>query len=195
MNMKIRDLKADKDSYLKVFPEDVAFSSTIDADIDIRGDLYKPDISADLTCSSGQLRDIPFESIRLKLEGTYPLLIIVNSRINTEEGYLPVEGLVDLRKVKTGNLMEDIVITSDRENIYIEGWNLSKIKESSEISLKKSIGENVSLLYKTYLEEQEENGVNQQELELEYEILENKNLELRLRENEEIFGLENKIKF
>jgi hypothetical protein len=123
------------------------------------------------------------------------LLIIVNSRINTEEGYLPVEGLVDLRKVKTGNLMEDIVITSDRENIYIEGWNLSKIKESSEISLKKSIGENVSLLYKTYLEEQEENGVNQQELELEYEILENKNLELRLRENEEIFGLENKIKF
>ena len=63
------------------------------------------------------------------------------------------------------------------------------------MSLRKS-GEGFSVSYSAYLEDEmtSEEG-SQDTIELEYEIWDNRSLKMRLREDEEFLGLENKIKF
>jgi len=196
LNIEVDDVKIEDASKFYAIPDNFDFSSTINSMIDIKGDLEKPDILIHLTSSEGNLQDTQFKSINLNLEGTYPILMVKNSRINLDEGYFIVEGYVDLRKITTKNMIEDLIIKSNRETIVWEGWDITKKRADSEVNLKKSIAENISLLYKTYIEDETSyKEKNKDEIELKYEILDNKNLKMRLRENEEFFGLENKIEF
>jgi len=195
-NMRVNEVEVQDAARFYAMPDDFNFSSTISADINIKGDLKKPDIKVNLVSSKGYLQDIQFESISFNLEGTYPILIVKDSRINRTDSYLIIEGRIDLREITSDNILEDVVIKSDRETIVWEGWDITKKRADSKISLRRSIGDEVSLLYKTYIEDEtlpEEN--NKDTLELEYKILGNKGFKVRLRENEEFFGFENKIRF
>jgi len=195
-NMRVNEVEVHDGARFCAMPDDFNFSSTISADINIKGDLRKPDIKVNLVSSKGYLQDIQFESISFNLEGTYPMLIVKDSRINRANSHLIIEGMIDLREITSNNILEDVVIKSDRETIVWEGWDITKKRADSKISLRRSIGDEVSLLYKAYIEDEtlpEEN--NKDTLELEYKILGNKGFKVRLRENEEFFGFENKIRF
>jgi hypothetical protein len=196
LNAEINNLKIEDLSRFKAASRDFVFSGTVNSTIDIKGDLRKPKISVRLATSGGRLQDIQFKPTNLLLYGTYPILTVTEGRINREEGYLALDGFIDLRKIKIGRAMEDLVIKSEKETMVWRGWDVVRKEADSEIRLKRAVGDDISLLYKTHIEDGRSSlKRNRDELELKYGISEKRSFKLRLRENEEFIGLENKIKF
>ena len=195
MTIEGNELKVENLARFSSVPEEFDFSSTVTSEFDIKGNLKNPEIKIHLTSKEGHMQDIDFESMVVNLEGIYPILRYHDSRVYREEGHLIIEGKVDLRKIKRGNLFEDTIFKSDEETIIWEGWDITKRRAESEVSLRKS-GEGFSVSYSAYLKDEMTQDVDSQDtIELEYEIWKNRSLKVRLRENEEFLGLENKIKF
>ena len=167
-----------------------------DCKIDIKGELPNPYVKIHFITGPGFFDDIAFESIRVTADGEYPLLYFRDSRINRETGHLTVEGKLDMRKLKEGALFDDVFIKSDKETIIWEGWDITKKKMDNEVTLRKSINEDISVWYKSYLKDETKSEESSKDsIELEYEIFNNKSLKMKLNKEEEFFGLENKIKF
>ena len=177
-------------------PSDFNFSAVADCEIEIKGELPNPYAKIHFITGPGSVDDIAFESIRVTAEGEYPLLYFRDSRINREVGHLIIEGKLDMRKLKNGTLFDDMVIKSDEETIIWEGWDITKKKMDNEVTLRRSISEDISVWYKSYLkDETQSEGSSKDSIELEYEIFKNKSLKMKLNKEEEFFGVENKIKF
>ncbi len=197
MFFELKDFTVENLSKFSFVPDNFNFASTISAEVNIKGNPVKSYVKIHLTSTKGNMNDILFDSIMITLEGNYPVLKYRDSRINRGEGYLPVAGWVDFRKIKTGNLFEDTIITSDEETIIWEGWDITKKRYEKEVSLRKSVKEGISVLYRGYLndETQSADDDHKDTIELEYGILENQSLKMKLKKDEEFFGLENKIRF
>jgi hypothetical protein len=196
MTLNIEGLNSEILKNYSFAPSDFNFSAVADCKIEIKGNLPNPYVKIHFTTGPGYFKDIDFESIRVTIDGEYPLLYYRDSRINRKVGYLVVEGRFDLRKLGNGALFEDMVIKSDKETIIWEGWDITKKKMEDEVTLRKSVSDDVSVWYKSYLkDETKSEGDSKDTIEVEYEILNNKSLKMRLNKEEEFFGLENKIKF
>lgn len=177
-------------------PPDFNFSAVADCKIDIKGKLPNPYIKVHFITGPGCVDDINFESIRVTIEGEYPLLYFHDSRINREIGHLVIEGKLDMRKLKNGGFFDDMVIKSDKETIIWEGWDITKKKMDNEVTLRRAISDDISVWYKSYLKDETKSEESSKDtIELEYEIFDNKSLKMKLNKEEEFFGVENKIKF
>lgn len=194
--LKIDKVQAENLNRFSFVPDDFSFSSIVSCEVTVKGDLKEPDIRIHLVSGPGSLRDMNFESLIINLEGKYPILDYHGSKVIRDNSCLTLEGKLDLRKIKTNNFFEDAVVKSDKETIVWEGWDITKKKTDSELKLRKSAGDDISFLYRTYLEDEtvpEEN--NKDSIELEYKVWGNKSLKMKLNKDEEFFGFENKIKF
>ncbi|MCK5306090.1 MAG: hypothetical protein KAJ66_03070 [Candidatus Omnitrophica bacterium] len=197
MFFELKDFTVENLSRFSFVPDNFNFKSTINVEANVKGEPAKPHVKIHLTSTKGNMNDILFDSIMITLEGNYPILKYRDSRINRGEGYLPMAGKVDFRKIKAGGLFEDTIITSDEETIIWEGWDITKKQYEKEVSLRKSVKEGISVLYRGYLNDETQAADDDHEdtIELEYGILENQSLKMKLKKDEEFFGLENKIRF
>jgi len=59
-----------------------------------------------------------------------------------------------MRKLNEGTLFDDMVIMSDEETIVWEGWDITKKKMDNEVTLRRSISEDISVWYKSYLKDE-----------------------------------------
>lgn len=196
ISVELRNLNSEILKNYSFAPGDFNFSAVADCKIDIQGELPNPYVKIHFTTGPGSVKDIEFESIRATIDGEYPLLYFRDSRINRKIGHLIIEGRLDMRKFKEGALFDDMVIKSDRETIIWEGWDITKKKMENEVTLRKSISDDISIWYKSYLKDETKAEESSKDtIELEYEIFKNKSLKMKLNKEEEFFGLENKIKF
>ncbi|MCX5716649.1 MAG: hypothetical protein NTV07_07415 [Candidatus Omnitrophica bacterium] len=178
------------------YGDDGIISGVLSGEVTVRGPLKEPSVKVKLNLKDGNIKDLKFDSINLNLKGKGPVLAIHDSRIVKEDGCLYIDGEVNLAKLGKRNVFEDVRVETDQKTIVWEGWDVSKDIDTSEVKLKKDINEDFRINFKTYsdqdkrLSEQSEGEVG-----LDYKIHKNDSINLRMKEDEAVVGVERKVKF
>lgn len=170
------------------------FSGLVNGLIKITGDMRQPKIDGYLEVKQGHLGDLTFVSADINIEGQYPRIAVVDSRICREEDSFLMEGEIDFTNL-AGQRAMDIELKADKGMLW-QGWDITRGREN-QVHMSKSIAEDLKVTFDSFAEEQavgfEEDYIN--ELGLEYRVFGDKLLRVRLRKEEGILGVERRIKF
>ena len=174
----------------------------IKGSVTMKGSLDDLMTTANLECSKGNLGNLDYESMNINLNGKGSVLKVADSRILRKEGYIVLSGDVDLKRLWSKEPCEGLDWACGNEAVIWEGWDIVKQAKSQELEMKKGIGKEKEFMitFKSYLNDeqswQDSQGGNQDEaVGVEYSLDEAKRVKMQLKNNEEVFSLENKIKF
>jgi hypothetical protein len=173
-------------------------SGIISGSMAIEGLSASPIVNVNISARDGNIGDINYNSMQISADGTWPHLHIKDSRITYKDSSLNLEGELNMRNFGTGYFMEDIVVSTTDNTIVWEGWDITRIDESREFLLQRSLGSGISMGYKTHISDETRYEPVKQgdEFQLEYNILDDDSvLEFRAQESEEFFGVKKKYKF
>ena len=109
-----------------------------------------------------------------------------------------VKGPIDLRTIGGPTFLADLNIESYQKSIDWEGWDVTQeqVYGTNRLGLKKDIGEDFCVSFKSNVEEEFYNyPYEKEEVGLEYKIIENGSLKMELNEDGEFLGLERKFEF
>jgi|GEM_PF-2767679 len=158
--------------------------------------------TAKLECGRGHLGNLDYESMNVNLQGRGPVLKVADSRILRKEGYIVLSGEVDLRRLWSTEPYKGLAWTCGNEAIVWNGWNIMKETNSKEVEMKKGVGQEKEFMvtFKGYLNDEESwqdtQGHKQDEaIGVEYKLDDAKQVKMQLKNNEEIFSLEHRVKF
>ena len=146
---------------------------------------------------SGKIGPIWYDSADIRIHGIGPIISIVNSNIKQAQATFTMEGYIDLRNIAGSDLLSYMKLKSDMKTIVWDGWDISK-DGSDSIKMIKDIGEKVSVGFKTFAREEMlpyQKRENLDEMSLEYKLDNGQIFKMKLKENEEFFGVERKKKF
>ena len=163
----------------------------------IKGPLANLESSGFIGGRSGKIGPIWYDSADIRIHGTGPIINIVDSRIRQAQATFTMEGYIDLRSVADSNLLDCLKLKSDMKTIVWDGWDISK-DGSDSIKMVKEIGEKVSVGFRTFAREEllpYQKRDNTDEMSLEYKLDNGQLFQMKLKENEEFFGVEHKRKF
>lgn len=136
----------------------------------INGLVSQPQINGQIRVSQGSLKDFKYQDMFLNLEGSFPLLNIVDSGI-IEEGGMPysLKGRLDLSDLHNFNsqLQEMKISPSDEKGFNWQSWEINRKQMDN----------------------------NPDSVKMEYKLKPNQPFGIRFEGNQEILGLEHKIKF
>jgi len=174
-----------------------AVSGSVKGRLEVEGPLATCVSRGHITAKDGNLGDIYYENAVIHLVGKGSLITVGDSRIYRETGYLLLDGEIDLKKLGKRNVFEDVVVKTDDQSIVWEGWDISKKASDDEVNLKKRVNEEWEIGFTATLEDEaiSDQRENQGEFELRYKLKDNDSLKLEIKEEEEILGVEHKIKF
>ncbi len=167
----IKDMEAKElATILGISTEDIEIGGLISGKLKIEGVFSNPKIRGQIKASQGIINEFKYKDIFLNLEGSYPLLNIVDSRI-IEENSMPysLAGKLDLRGLNNlkaqGNSIK--IFPSEKNSFNWQSWNIRrKLMSDSD-----------------------------DKLELEYKLKPNRPFGIRFEDNQEIIGFGQKIKF
>jgi hypothetical protein len=150
--------------------EDLDLEGLINGKIKIEGFISSPQIKGQLRASNGNINELRYSDIFVNVEGSYPLINIVDSGI-VEEGGTPynLEGRLDLRQLNNFNSPSNSIKVnpSSGKGFSWQSWNISR----------------------------KQNNFSDDRLKLEYKLKPNRPFGIRFEDNQEILGVEHKIKF
>jgi hypothetical protein len=173
-------------------------SGVISGNMAIEGLSESPRVNVYISAKDGNISDINYNRIQISADGIWPHLHIKDSRITYKDSSLNLEGELNMRNFGTGYFMEDIVVSTTDNTIVWEGWDITRIDESREFLLQRSLGSGIRMGYKTRTSDETryEPVKQRDEFQLEYNILDDDSvLEFRAKESEEFFGIKKKYKF
>ena len=163
----------------------------------IKGPLNKLESSGFIGGRQGKIGPIWYDSADIRIQGSGPIINIVDSRIRQAKATFTMEGYIDLRNIVGANLMDYIKLKSDMKTIIWDGWDISK-EGSDSLKMVKDIGDKVSVGFRTFAREElppYQKRENPDEMSLEYKLDNGQAFQMKLKENEEFFGVEHKRKF
>jgi len=163
----------------------------------IKGPLANLESSGFIGGRSGKIGPIWYDSADIRIHGTGPIINIVDSRIRQAQATFTLEGYIDLRSAADSNMLDYLKLKSDMKTIVWDGWDISK-DGSDSIKMVKEIGEKVSVGFRTFAREEllpYQKRDNTDEMSLEYKLDNGQLFQMKLKENEEFFGVEHKKKF
>lgn len=176
------------------FPEQPDFSGLVNGLIKITGELRQPKIEGYLEARDGHLSDFSFVSADINIRGRYPRISIADSRICREEDSFIMEGEIDFTDLERQDYLE-LRIEPD-SGLFWQGWDIAR-RQEDRVHMSKSIADDVKVTFDTFMQDEgidyEDSYTN--ELGLEYRIFGEQLLKLRLRKEEEILGVERRIRF
>lgn len=184
--------------------EEPDFSGLLNGWIRITGELARPKVEGYLEAKDGHLGDLNFVSADIHLKGRYPTILIADSRICREEDYFIMEGEMDFTNLENRNFM-DLRFSADKGMLW-QGWDITRSAED-RVHMSKSIADDFRVTFDTFTQplgagagymEGDIQGFADpytNELGLEYRVFGDKLLKLRLKKEEEILGVERRIKF
>jgi len=146
---------------------------------------------------SGRIGPIWYDRADIKVKGIGPIISIVDSNIKQAQATFTMEGYIDLRNIAGSNPLSYMKLKSDMKTIVWDGWDISK-DGSDSIKMIKDIGDNVSVGFRTFAREEllpYQKRENMDEMSLEYKLDNGQIFQMKLKENEEFFGVERKKKF
>ena len=181
-----------------IFSPAADFSGSINGLIKITGPLSRPKVEGYLEAKEGHLGDLSFVSADINIEGRYPRILIVDSRICREEDSFLMEGEIDFSNLGQGLACPDfldIKVEADTGMLW-QGWDITRNTEN-QMHMSKSIADDLKITFDTFAEdtskEWENNYTN--ELGLQYKVFGDKLLKIRLKKDEGILGVERRIRF
>jgi len=146
----------------------------------------------------GRIGPIWYDTAEIKINGHGPIINIVESRIKQEKATFTLEGYVDLRTIASSDPMSYLRMKSDMKTIVWDGWDIEK-DGSDSMKMVKGIGDNMSVGFRTFAREElppYQKRDKKDEMSVEYKLDgENQALQMKLKENEEFFGVEHKKRF
>jgi len=172
-------------------------TGSLSGDIKAEENLLKPRIRGKLNARNGRLGLVDYKVANVNLQGTWPVLEILDSQILRENGYFMLDGFVDLRRLGRPRFLEGLRIRSDEKTVVWAGWDIVKeIDQGEELNLEKNIGEDFKINFKKFInDEVYTQDYKDDEIELEYKLRNNKSFKMRLKESEETLQLQHRIKF
>ena len=166
--------------------------------LSIKGPIKNLESSGFIGGRSGKIGPIWYDTADIRIQGVGPIINIVESRIRQNQATFTMEGYLDLRNIADSNPMAGIKVKSDMRMIVWDGWDISK-DGSDSLKMVKDIGDRVSVGFKTVTREGLplfQKKENMDEMSLEYKLNETgQAFQMKLKENEEFFGIEHKKKF
>jgi len=177
--------------------EEFYFSGALAGKICVEGSLLNPVVDVALEAEKGYFSRVNFEKAHINLNGNYPVLTFHDSRVYRKEGgFFILAGKIDLKRVGTPFVFDDIQFLSDEKTIILDGWDISRGIEESELSLKKSVSEDLTIGLRTFTDDQKQDLVRENDaVEVEYKLQGNRSLLMRFEKDDEVFGLKHGIKF
>ncbi|NQV04300.1 MAG: hypothetical protein HQ532_02275 [Candidatus Omnitrophica bacterium] len=180
----------------KMKNRDVAFG-IVSGSFHIKGDLAGNIFSeGTLESRKGRLGAIEYDIVKIRLEGFGPIINIVDSSFKENSGTLTMEGYVDLRNVSKGGMFDGIRVRSDVKTIVWRDWDITK-DGADELRMEKDVGDNMRVGFKTVARDplpSYRESENSEEISLKYNVG-MENLQMKLKDNEEFFGVEHSVKF
>jgi hypothetical protein len=173
-------------------------SGRISGSIDIEGPFAEPMARIRLSAENGSLGDISYKKMLVNANGLWPYLEIIDSRIIRKDSSFDIEGILDMRRLGSRYIMEDITVSTHDNTIIWEGWDITMIDESHGLLLQRSLGSGVRMGYKTYMtDETRYRPVEERdEFQLEYDLFDDESmLTFHAKENEEFLGIKKRYRF
>jgi hypothetical protein len=187
------------ENFLRVIIENRPdISGAVSGRMAIGGALNNPSVKIRLTAENGNIGDMGYKKMLVNAEGMWPFLKLTDSRITRKDLSLILNGELDMRDFGSARFLEDISVSTTDKTIIWEGWDITRIDESRDFLLQRSLGNGIKLGYKTHIEDETryEPVKGRDEFQLEYDLLyEDSVLEFRAKEREEFFGVKKKYKF
>ncbi|MDP2911295.1 MAG: hypothetical protein Q8N76_03055 [Candidatus Omnitrophota bacterium] len=166
--------------------------------LNIKGPIKNLESIGFISGKSGKIGPIWYDTADVRIHGVGPIINIVESRIRQNQATFTMEGYLDLRNIANSNPIEGIKIKSDMRMIVWDGWDISK-DGSDSLKMVKDIGDRVSVGFKTVARKDLspfQKKENMDEMSLEYKLDETgQAFQMKLKENEEFFGIEHKKRF
>ncbi len=168
----------------------------VSGSVRIRGDLNNLFSTGSFESRHGRIGSIDYDSAVIKFEGFGPMINLVDSRIRYGDSIITIEGYMDLRNMNEGGFFDSLSIKSDMKEIAWDGWDIKR-RGKDELSMTKDINEKMKVGLKTatrepligYREEEKP-----EEVSLEYK-LGAENLKMKIKDDEEFFGIEHNMRF
>lgn len=172
-------------------------SGLVFGDIRISGNPEKDlKIDGSLDFLNGNIGIVKYNSAKIAIRGSSERLEFFNSKVYTEDEVLTLEGKIDLRDIGTSRAFRNIVIKSDPNTVVWAGTSVTRVPGGEEFVSGRDINEQFRVNFKTYSAQQMERGrPKQDEVELEYKLGKPGNIKLKMKENDDFFGVERKVKF
>ncbi|MFH1798100.1 MAG: hypothetical protein ABH844_01975 [Candidatus Omnitrophota bacterium] len=172
-------------------------SGSAEADIHMKGPLKKSFVKGRIYVGDGNLGSMKFRSIFAGIEGMFPVLRIVDSRVVKDGGSIKVSGEFDLNGISDKKVFEKIVFETDNKVAVWKGWQISKEKEPHLAEMKK---ERVTLLTTVVGNDASsvasgEEASLQREMGVKYKIDAVSSIKLEFEEEKDFLGIEHKIEF
>ncbi|MCM8781800.1 MAG: hypothetical protein NC828_01950 [Candidatus Omnitrophica bacterium] len=177
-------------------PQSRFISGVINGEMKIKGPIKSPTTKGRFEIRNGNIQDVSFNSLNFNLSGKGTLLVVSDSKIFKEGGFLLMEGEIDLAKLGKRNIFEDLKIETDQRVIVWEGWDISKDISASEVKLKKDISEEFKVNFKTYVNDKDGPAEERKsEIGVDYKIKKDASINMRMRDDGAFVGVEHKLKF
>ena|GEM_PF-1787269 len=166
-------------------------------DIHFYGDLSSGlKMDGQLEFLNGNISVIKFDSAKVNLKGDGTVIELVNSKVYSQGAALDLEGRIELKEIGTPKAFKDIQLRSDPRTVVLAGVDLIKGLEDENIVIGKDIGEQFRVNFKAYASgDLSEERPKSDEMELEYKLGGPKSIKLKLKEDEDFFGVEHKVRF
>lgn len=172
-------------------------SGLVFGDIRVCGDLEKNfKINGSLDFLNGNIGIVKYNSAKITMKGNGERLEFFDSKVYTDDGVLTLEGKMDMKDVGTSKAFRNIVIKSDPNTVVWAGTSVTRVPGGEEYVSGRDISEQFRVNFKTYSAQQIERGrPKQDEVELEYKLGKPGNIKLKMKENDDFFGVERKVRF
>lgn len=172
-------------------------SGLVFGDIHISGNPRK-DIAIDgsLDFLNGNISFVKYNSAKVCVKGSSERLEFFDSKVYTEDDVLTLEGKIELKDVGTSRVFRSIVIKSDPNTVVWAGTSVTRVPGGEEFVTGRNVNEQFRVNFRTYSAQQIERGrPKQDEMELEYKLGKPGSLKLKMKENDDFYGVEQKVRF
>ncbi|OIO38481.1 MAG: hypothetical protein AUJ72_02530 [Candidatus Omnitrophica bacterium CG1_02_46_14] len=175
----------------------------IDTVTRLHGNVWAPIIESRWRIDEGWFEKKGFKAMDVTLEGVYPTVKIVDSRILLDDGSSMriAEKTLEVREIFKEKTYETLVSEAQQETVVWGDWELSRQKDAQdqpEFMMQRNFGKNTNIHFTKYSiqdkpAEPREN--KNMEVGFEYRLRAKDFLKLELRDDEEFVGVERKLKF
>ncbi len=170
-------------------------SGLVFGDMNIRGGIGK-ELSMDgqLEFKDGNIGTVRYNSAKITLRGKSYALEFIDSKVYTGDQVLMIEGKIDLRDIGTQRLFRSVLIKADQNTVVWAGANTMKAAAGESLT-GGSASEQFKVNLKTYESRQGNQLPRQDTADAEYKLANQANTKLKMKENEDFFGVEHKVRF
>jgi hypothetical protein len=170
------------------------YKGIINGKFTVSGDVTSPRIESRIELEDAKFGDTEFDIAYLNLYSTgNKQLCLRHSMVYYKEVPAELCGYIDLNGKE---IFKNVEIRPSSDGFILEGINITKDSQDKVVTFEKDVNENVRVHFKSSVTSDpgEEDNVDP-EIKLEYKLNKDKNLLLKMQEDEGTVGVEQKVKF